>query len=151
MGFKMKKILSVIIGLAVAAALAGCRDDVAGNSVPAPTTSFDPSVFVANETSTTTYPSSSDFKLPITGDPFTNDEILELAKKQFQSIYGFLPEVEIMYEDENSIYIHIFDYYNTDEPSDTIQIQSYDVYFINKKSATGQTSSGDFIDLTAYI
>ena len=124
MDFKMKKILSVIIGLAVAAALAGCRDDVAGNSVPAPTTSFDPSVFAANETSTTTYPSSSDFKLPITGDPFTNDEILDLAKKQFQSVYGFLPEVEILYENESSIYIHVFDYYNTDDPSDTLYIQS---------------------------
>lgn len=151
MGFKMKKILSVIIGLTVAAALTGCRDDAAESSVPAPTTSFDRSAFVANETSTTTYPSSSDFKLPITGDPFTNDEILELVKKQFQSVYGFLPEVEILYENESSIYIHVFDYYNTDDPSDTIHIESYDVYFINKKSATGQTSTGDFIDLTGYI
>lgn len=151
MGFKMKKILSVIIGLTVAAALAGCRDDAAGSSAPVPTTSFDRSGFVANETLTTTYPSSSDFKLPITGDPFTNDEILDLVKKQFQSVYGFLPQVEILYENESSIYIHVFDYYNTDDPSDTIHIQSYDVYFINKKSATGQTSTGDFIDLTGYI
>lgn len=146
----MKKILGVIIGLTVAAALAGCNAESAETSISAPTASFDPSIFETSETSQAVKPYTSDFTLPTDGDPFSTEELLELSKKHFQSIWGFLPTFEIVYENDQSIYIHIYDYYTYGD-EDSIDITTYEVYFIDKKSGTGQTNNGDFIDLTAYI
>ena len=147
----MKKSISAILCLSVIAVLAGCNADPAETSVSVPTASFDPSNFETTEATQITYPYSSDFSLPTNGDPCTNEELLDLAKKRFKNMYGFEPHVENVYENDNTIYIHIFEYYSYDENSDSIDIESYDVYFINKKTGAGTDSNGNPVDLTAYI
>ena len=115
----MKKSISAILCLSVIAVLAGCNADPAETSVSVPTASFDPSNFEATEATQTTYPYSSDFSLPTNGDPFTNDELVELAKKRFESIYGFLPTVQIVYENDTTVYLHICEYYSRKRRDDT--------------------------------
>ena len=84
----MKKSISAILCLSVIAVLAGCNADPAETSVSVPTASFDPSNFETTEATQTTYPYSSDFSLPTNGDPFTNEELLDLAKKGGGVVYN---------------------------------------------------------------
>ena len=146
----MKKILSVILCLTFVAALEGCKDGAADASNQISNTVFDPSNYDPTLLSESFNPVSSDFSLPTTGDPFTNEELMELSIKHYQSIWGIRPKAEVVYENDTVVYVYLYDSYTVDE-YDAVYVDQCDVYIINRASGTGQNSSGEEIDLTAYI
>ena len=159
----MKKILCLILCLGMIAALTGCKDEPAESSATVSIAPFDPNNYDPTDYTQVFDPNSSDFSLPTEGDPFTKEEILELAKKQFQSVWGFEPKAEIVYEVGDVIYIYFYDYAYVMDDDGVVQVEpvegeidynnvsGFDLYIINIKSATGQNSAGEDIDLTAYI
>ena len=146
----IKKVVTVIITLALIAALTGC------NSVSDASEST--SLIETSETSseTTTEPrreivfdGSEGFSLETHGDAFTNEELETLARKRYLSYGGEVPDkVKVFKEIGDTVYIGF--YYEGTGGSDN-DYWLFDFYRVDRKTGVGFDRNDFNIDLTAYV
>lgn len=145
--FRMiKKVVTVIIALALFAALTGC------NSVP----DASESTPLIETSETTTEPrreivfdGSEGFSLETNGDAFTNEELETLARKRYLSYGGEVPDkVKVFKEIGDTVYIGF--YYEGTGGSDN-DYWLFDFYRVDRKTGVGFDRNDFNIDLTAYV
>ena len=145
--FRMiKKVVTVIITLALIAALTGC------NSVPDASEST--SLIETSETTTEprreiVFDGSEGFSLETNGDAFTNEELETLARKRYLSYGGEVPDkVKVFKEIGDTVYIGF--YYEGTGGSDN-DYWLFDFYRVDRKTGVGFDRNDFNIDLTAYV
>ena len=145
--FRMiKKVVTVIITLALIAALTGC------NSVPDASESTP--LIETSETATETrreivFDGSEGFSLETNGDAFTNEELETLARKRYLSYGGEVPDkVKVFKEIGDTVYIGF--YYEGTGGSDN-DYWLFDFYRVDRKTGVGFDRNDFNIDLTAYV
>ena len=142
----IKKVVTVIIALALFAALTGC------NSVP----DASESTPLIETSETTTEPrreivfdGSEGFSLETNGDAFTNEELETLARKRYLSYGGEVPDkVKVFKEIGDTVYIGF--YYEGTGGSDN-DYWLFDFYRVDRKTGVGFDRNDFNIDLTAYV
>ena len=141
----IKKITTAVLSLALIAAIAGCSlpPRAAENStetVPS-STAKRPKEYVFDE--------SPEFSLETDGIAFTNEELLEMARKRYIEFSGQVPDsVEVDAEDGDVVYISMyFGYFENYEG------QKYpdETYRVDRKTGVGYDSHNYRIDLTGYV
>lgn len=145
----IKKVVTVIITLALIAALTGC------NSVPDASEST--SLIEISETSETAteprreivFDGSEGFSLETNGDAFTNEELETLAKKRYLNYGGDMPDkVEVFKEIDDTVYIG---FYWKGTGASAKDYWLFDFYRVDRKTGVGFDSNDFKIDLTAYV
>ena len=175
-GFMNKKFSAVVLAVLMAAALSGCFNEPADTtvtetiSIPDRTAATEsslstsvgpslepvaapvvdsPEVEYANNASEASIFGPGGFSIPTDGEYFSNDELLELAKKRYAATVGRMTEfVDIERVSGDIVYIR---FYKTYYDSGTTFTYTEDVYKIDRKTGVGTDKNGMTIDLTAFI
>ena len=142
----IKKVVTVIIALALFAALTGCNSvSDASESTP---------LIETSETTTEprreiVFDGSEGFSLETNGDAFTNEELETLARKRYLSYGGEVPDkVKVFKEIGDTVYIGF--YYEGTGGSDN-DYWLFDFYRVDRKTGVGFDRNDFNIDLTAYV
>lgn len=141
----IKKVTTAVLSLALIAAITGCSlptraAENTTETVPSNTAKH-PREYVFDE--------SPDFSLETDGVAFTNDELIEMARKRYIEYSYYVPDsVEVFAEDGDIVYIGMyigyFEGYNgTRVPDET--------YRVDRKTGVGYDSHNFRIDLTGYV
>ena len=175
-GFMNKKI-SAVLAVFMAASLSGCFNEPADTtvtetiSIPDRTAATEsstgpsgigpslepvaapvvdsPEIEYANNASEASIYGPGGFSIPTDGEYFSNDELLELAKKRYAATVGRMTEfVDIERVSGDIVYIR---FYETYYESGTTFTYTEDVYKIDRKTGVGTDKNGMTIDLTAFI
>ena len=141
----IKKITTAVLSIALIAAIAGCSlppraAENTTETVPS-NTSKRPKEYVFDE--------SPEFSLETDGVAFTNEELLEMARKRYIEFSGMVPDsVEVDGEDGDVVYISFY-YGYYDEY--TGQKSPDETYRVDRKTGVGYDSHNFRIDLTGYV
>ena len=141
----IKKITTAVLSLVLIAAIAGCSlppraAETSTETVPS-STSKRPKEYVFDE--------SPEFSLETDGVAFTNDELLEMARKRYIEFTGYVPDsVEVDAEEGDVVYISMYigyfaNYQGERHPDET--------YRVDRKTGVGYDSHNFRIDLTGYV
>lgn len=146
----IKKVVTVIITIALIAALTGCNSA----SDASESTSLIETSETASETTTEprreiVFVESEGFSLETNGDAFTNEELETLARKRYLSYGGDKPDkVEVFKEIGDTVYIG---FYWKDTGASAKDYWLFDFYRVDRKTGVGFDSNDFKIDLTAYV
>ena len=164
----MNKKFSAVLCILMAAVLTGCFNEPANTTVTeiitvpetAPTTETsirfvstpeDEAVEVdySNNASEASIYGPGGFSIPTDGEYFTNEELLELAKKRYSTVVGRLTEfIEIDRVSGDIVYIRFYERYYQNGVEMTY---TEDMYKVDRKTGVGTDEHGQMIDLTAFI
>ena len=169
----MKKFSIVIFALALTAGLSGCFNEPANTTVtekitvpesavvsettvvtgsyqePVVESLEEPGQEYENRVSEASIYGSGGFTLKTDGEAFTNEELLELAKKRYSAFVGRLTEfVEIDRVSGDIVYIRFYDNYYENGVKFAY---TEEVYKVDRKTGVGTDQNGMTIDLTAFI
>ena len=172
-GVMDKKFSALVSSILIAAFLTGCVDEPANTTVtekitvpesavvsesttatgsvqePVYEAVNEPGQEYGNRVSEASIYGSGGFTLKTDGEAFTNDELLELAKKRYSAFVGRLTEfVEIDRVSGDIVYIRFYENYYQDG---MMRTYTEDLYKVDRKTGVGTDIHGRTIDLTAFI
>ena len=164
----MNKKFSVVLSVLMAAVLTGCFNETDNTTVTeiitvpetAATTETsirfvstpeveDIEVDYSNNASEASIYGPGGFSIPTEGEYFSNEELLELAKKRYSAVVGRLTEfIEIDRVSGDIVYIRFYERYYENGLEMTY---TEDMYKVDRKTGVGTDERGQMIDLTAFI
>ena len=164
----MNKRFSVVLSVLMAAVLTGCFNETDNTTVteiitvPETVATTETSIrFVStpevedievdysNNVSEASIYGPGGFSIPTDGECFSNEELLELAKKRYSAIVGRLTEfIEIDRVSGDIVYIRFYERYYENGLEMTY---TEDMYKVDRKTGVGTDEHGQMIDLTAFI
>jgi len=164
----MNKRFSVVLSVLMAAVLTGCFNETDNTTVteiitvPETVATTETSIrFVStpededievdysNNASEASIYGPGGFSIPTDGEYFSNEELLELAKKRYSAVVGRLTEfIEIDRVSGDIVYIRFYERYYQNGVEMTF---TEDMYKVDRKTGVGTDEHGQMIDLTAFI
>ena len=142
----IKKFMTALISLSLIVAITGCSFPSNESTATSDTTS---SEFTEERPKEIIFDESSGFSLETNGEAFTNEELVEMARKRYLAYTGAVPDhVKVVKEEGNLVYIGFF-YSYSDGSIDTRYAD--ETYRVDRQTGVGFDENNFRIDLTGYI